>query len=69
MQIKINGKSEETQANTVLALLQVKDIEPQMVSVELNSTIVDREAYSATPLKDGDTIELLFFMGGGVASA
>lgn len=69
MQININGKSEETQANTVLALLQAKDIEPQMVSVELNSTIVDREAYSATLLKDGDTIELLFFMGGGVASA
>ncbi|MBI3995073.1 MAG: sulfur carrier protein ThiS [Nitrospirae bacterium] len=65
MQIKINGKPEEIQANTVLELLQSKEIEPQMVSVELNSTMVDRSAYSTTPLKDGDAIEFLFFMGGG----
>jgi sulfur carrier protein len=65
MQIKINGKPEEIQAKTVLELLQAKDIEPQMVSVELNSTIVDRAAYSTLTLKEGDTLEFLFFMGGG----
>ena len=67
MQIKINGKPEEIQAKTILELLQAKDIEPQMVSVELNSTIVDRAAYATTPLKEGDAIEFLFFMGGGGA--
>jgi sulfur carrier protein len=46
-------------------LLRAKEIEPQMVSVELNSTIVDREAYATTLLKEGDMLELLFFMGGG----
>ncbi|MBI3811764.1 MAG: cysteine synthase A [Nitrospirae bacterium] len=65
MQIKINGKPEEIEAKTVSDLLQVKEIEPQMVSVELNSTIVDRSAYSTTPLKEGDALEFLFFMGGG----
>ena len=65
MQVKINGKYEETKANTILELLQSKDIEPQMVSVELNSKIVEREAYSSTKIKEGDVIEFLFFMGGG----
>jgi len=65
MRIKINGKPEETAAKTVLDLLRAKEIEPQMVSVELNSTIVDREAYSTTSLNEGDMLELLFFMGGG----
>ena len=65
MRIKINGKPEEIEAKTVLDLLGAKEIEPQMVSVELNSTIVDREAYATTLLKEGDMLELLFFMGGG----
>jgi sulfur carrier protein len=65
MRLKINGKDEEVTAGTVLDLLQSKDIEPQMVSVELNSEIVDREAYGRTPVKEGDAIEFLFFMGGG----
>ncbi len=65
MHITINGKSEEIQIDTVLALLESKDIEPQMVSVELNEKMVDREAYEATRLNDGDKLEFLFFMGGG----
>ena len=65
MRIKINGKQEETKANTVLELLQLKEIKPQMVSVELNSKILDREAYSTTQIQEGDAVELLFFMGGG----
>lgn len=67
MRVKINGKSEETTTSTVLELLQSKDIEPQMVSVELNSEIVDREAYGRTAIKEDDAIEFLFFMGGGSA--
>ena len=65
MRIKINGKPEEIEAKTVLELLRAKEIEPRMVSVELNSIIVDREAYAATSLKEGDLLEFLFFMGGG----
>jgi sulfur carrier protein len=65
LQLQINGKQEEVQANTVLELLQAKEIEPQMVSVELNSVMVDRSAFSSTPLKEGDKLEFLFFMGGG----
>ncbi len=65
MFVKINGKKEEIRAGTLGALLKSKDIEPQMVSVELNNQIIARPDLADTPLKEGDAIELLFFMGGG----
>jgi len=36
-----------------------------MVSVEHNGTIIDRKNYGTTVVKDGDTLEFLYFMGGG----
>ncbi|MEC4677896.1 MAG: sulfur carrier protein ThiS [Nitrospirota bacterium] len=66
MFVKINGKKEETQAETLEALLKSKDIEPQMVSVELNNALIARTDLADSPLKEGDAVELLFFMGGGI---
>jgi sulfur carrier protein len=33
--------------------------------VELNRTIVSREAQESTSLKDGDVLEIVHFVGGG----
>ena len=65
MQVKINGKSEEFPGGSVLDLLKTKKIEPQMVAVEVNDTMVDREHLGSTSLKEGDRLEFLFYMGGG----
>lgn len=65
MQVKINGKSEEFPGGSVLDLLKTKKIEPHMVAVEVNDTMVDREHLGSTPLKEGDRLEFLFYMGGG----
>jgi len=65
MRVKINGKPEEIEAETVLDMLKGKKIEPQMVTVELNSQILPREELPLRRLKEGDEIEFLFFMGGG----
>ena len=65
MQVKINGKNEEFLGGTVLDLLTAKKIEPQMVAVEVNDSMVDREHLGATQLKEGDRLEFLFYMGGG----
>ena len=65
MQVKINGKPEEIPGGTVLDLLTSKKIEPQMVAVEVNDTVLDREHLATTTLKEGDQVELLFYMGGG----
>jgi sulfur carrier protein len=65
MQVKINGKTEEIAGGTVLDLLQAKKIEPQMVAVEVNDTVLDRNRLATTSLNDGDRVEFLFYMGGG----
>ena len=65
MQVKINGKAEEISGGTVLDLLQAKKIEPQMVAVEVNDTLVDRDHLATARLNDGDRVEFLFYMGGG----
>lgn len=65
MQVNINGKSEEFPGGSVLDLLKTKKIEPQMVAVEVNDTMVDREHLASTHLKEGDRLEFLFYMGGG----
>lgn len=65
MQVKINGKNEEFLGGTVLDLLKAKKIEPQMVAVEVNDSMVDREHLGVTQLKEGDRLEFLFYMGGG----
>ncbi len=69
MNIKINGKSEilEEETLTVTDLLTVKNVEmPEMVSVEHNGEILDRASFGSTTVKDGDEVEFLYFMGGGV---
>ncbi len=65
MQVKINGKVEEVSGGTLLDLLKSKQIEPQMVAVEVNDRVVDREHLATTLINDGDQIEFLFYMGGG----
>lgn len=65
MQVNINGKPEEVQGATVLDLLKAKNIDPHMVAVELNDTMLERDHLATTPVREGDKLEFLFYMGGG----
>ena len=65
MRVTINGKTEEVSGSTVLEILRAKDVSPQMVAVELNSKMLEREDLGSALVRDGDAIELLFYMGGG----
>ncbi len=65
MLVKINGKPEEIQSGTVLDLLKAKNIEPQMVAVEVNDKVLERDHLATTHLNEGDQVEFLFYMGGG----
>ena len=68
MNLTINGQAETitTDTKTIKDLLTLKDVKmPEMVTVEHNGEILDRTAFDTTPLKDGDQIEFLYFMGGG----
>ncbi|MBI3608278.1 MAG: sulfur carrier protein ThiS [Nitrospirae bacterium] len=65
MNVKLNGKPEQVDQTTVLELLRARNIEPQMVSVEHNLKILDKDHFATTPLHEGDSIEFLYYMGGG----
>jgi len=66
MQIEVNGIKQEMPSNSnVLQLLQHFEIAPEGIAVEINLTVIDREAYDATMLHDGDQIEIIRFIGGG----
>ena len=69
MELTVNGKpatidgQETLDVTTLLVLLQVA--QPDYVTVELNGEILDREAFATTTVKGGDSVEFLYFMGGG----
>ena len=65
MHVTINGKAEEVPGGSVLDLLKAKNIEPQMVAVEVNDQMIERTHLGTTSLKEGDQVEFLFYMGGG----
>ena len=65
MELTINGKVENLDVSTVMDVLKAKDIDPQLVAVEVNTEMVNQENLGSTSLKDHDKIEFLFFMGGG----
>ena len=66
IRIRLNGKERELDAgHTVTSLLESLDLHPGMVVVEQNREIVERERYAHVRVADGDTIELVHFVGGG----
>ncbi len=67
MKITINGEEKEISGTmNVVELLKSQDVEqPEMVSVELNGTILRRENFEATLVNENDTLEFIYFMGGG----
>lgn len=66
MQLTINGEARQFDALTdVATLVNVLGLDPRKVAIELNLEIVPRSTYAATPLADGDRIEIVHFIGGG----
>jgi thiamine biosynthesis protein ThiS len=66
MRVKINGEDREMDDGlTLTALLELLQIRPGRVVVERNREIVPRDTYSATLINDGDTLEIVHFVGGG----
>ena len=68
MKVKINGQNETLSVSqlTISDLLKLKNVEmPEMVSVEHNGSILEREAFASTAVNEADDMEFLYFMGGG----
>jgi len=67
MKLVVNGNDVEVSAgiNISQLLIERKVKMPDMVSVELNETVLQRAEFETTRLREGDRVELLYFMGGG----
>jgi sulfur carrier protein len=65
MNLTVNGNSLVTDASTISGLLKELDINRDLVAVEVNLSIIRKADYSTYNLKDGDTVEVINFVGGG----
>ena len=65
MTITVNGQPKEVADGTTVAQLVAQhNLTPTKVAIELNRRLLRAEKYD-TPLKEGDEIELVTFVGGG----
>ena len=69
MNLTVNGKpasiTEENPLSVSQLLETLQVAQRDYVTVELNGDILDRDAFDTSTVKDGDTVEFLYFMGGG----
>ena len=66
LQLIVNGTPRELgSSTTVEQLLAELELDPRAVVVELNREIIRRPAIAATPVHEGDVVEIVHFVGGG----
>ena len=68
MNLTINGENQVSSAETLAALVEGLGMKPDRVAIELNRAIVPRDQWPETPLRDGDRLEIVHFVGGGACS-
>ena len=67
MTITVAGeKKDYKEGLTLPELIELENVEtPQYVTVSINDEFVATEDKDTTVLKEGDSVEFLYFMGGG----
>lgn len=63
--VTINGEALPAAGKTLAAYLEEAGYPLNRVAVERNGDIVPKAGYQETVLRDGDTIEVVRFVGGG----
>ncbi|MDG6079451.1 sulfur carrier protein ThiS [Erythrobacter litoralis] len=63
--VTVNGETRRTSADTVAALVRELELDPAKVAVEHNGTIAPRSELGHHGIADGDTLEIVHFVGGG----
>jgi thiamine biosynthesis protein ThiS len=65
MKLTVNGDPREIpDGETARALVQRYGLDPQKVAIELNRRLLKSDRYDE-PLKNGDEVEIVTFVGGG----
>jgi len=71
MRMHINGEERDFDSTpvpfTLAALVEILGMKADRVAVELNRDIVPRDRWAETHLAEGDRLEVVHFVGGGLA--
>jgi sulfur carrier protein len=69
MKLHINGEERDLDSPatpfTLAALVEILGMKEDRVAVELNRDIVPRDRWAETTLHEGDSLEIVQFVGGG----
>lgn len=66
----LNGQTREvrldSEAATLESVIAALEIKADRIAVERNGEIVRRADWAATPVRSGDRLEIVHFVGGGL---
>ncbi len=66
IQVQVNGKEREVESGlSVHELVESLELNPLLIVVELNREILSRDQFKDVQVSEGDTVELVHFVGGG----
>lgn len=63
--VKVNGTELDIAGKTIAEYLATTNYDMKRIATELNGDIVPKATYADIVLKDGDSIEIVSFVGGG----
>ena len=63
--VRVNGMELDIAGKTVTEYLTTTNYDSKRIAVERNGDIVFKSQYDATVLEDGDSFEIVSFVGGG----
>jgi len=67
--VTINGQPKQiADLHSLSRLIESLGMKADRVAVELNREVVPRSQWETTPIKDGDRLEIVHFVGGGSGS-
>lgn len=63
--VKINGRELNIAGKSLADYLTTANYDSKRIAVERNGNIIPKSQYAETMLMDGDSIEVVSFVGGG----
>lgn len=63
--VTINGENVNADGKTIAEYLEATDFDIRLIAIERNGEIVAKSQYGEIMLKDGDSVEVVSFVGGG----
>ena len=63
--VKVNGEDMNIAGKTIAEYLATTNYDMKRIATELNGDIIPKATYAQTVLKDGDSMEIVSFVGGG----